>query len=94
METINRRMNRQLYMKANDLDTGRVVALKEVMEKVRNNSEFVIIDSTTKKDVTQEILLQIAFDCLKAAPLDSDLLKHIIKHYGTLGAFLTSQNVA
>ena len=71
--------NRRLY----NTQISSYIALSDLLEMVRKAIEFKVLDSKTKEDITNTILIQIIFDQEQKnySLLPSTVLKHIINFY-------------
>lgn len=72
--------NRRLY----DVDASRYVNLTEVADRVRNGDDLAVEDAATGRDLTHEVLMQIALETLQGADLlPVSLLRRVIRAAGS-----------
>jgi polyhydroxyalkanoate synthesis repressor PhaR len=71
--------NRRLY----DTVESRYVTLHDVRQLVIDKADFVVIDKTSKEDITRTILLQVIAEQEHCEPMMSqDFLSQVIRSYG------------
>ena len=80
--------NRRLY----DTEESRYITLADVKSLVVSQTEFVVVDRKTDKDITRSILLQVIADEEHngEAILSEAFLEQIIRCYGNGGPDLVS----
>lgn len=81
--------NRRLY----DTETKTYITLEDVRQLVCDNIDFRVIDSSSKKDITQSTLLQIIIEqeAGRAPLFTTSLLRNFIQFYDQKPSQLFSQ---
>lgn len=79
IRVIKKYQNRRLY----DTLESKYIALSDVLDLVRNNIPFEVIDVKTGNDVTRSVLIQIIMEQEASdSPLfTTDVLQEFIRHY-------------
>ena len=73
--------NRRLY----DTTESRYVAFKDVCRLAVQNTPFTVIESTSGRDVTRQVLLQLIADLESRGPavLSTSMLMRIVRAHGS-----------
>lgn len=86
---IKKYSNRRLY----DTTTSQHLTCEDITRYIKENKNFVVQDSETKKDITRSVLLQILIEqeSKNEGLLSVPFLKNLISFYGTnIGAVIPS----
>jgi polyhydroxyalkanoate synthesis repressor PhaR len=83
--------NRRLY----DTETKTYITLEDVRQLVKDNINFRVLDSNSKKDLTQSTLLQIIIEqeAGRAPLFTTSLLRNFIRFYDQKPSQLFSQYI-
>jgi polyhydroxyalkanoate synthesis repressor PhaR len=83
--------NRRLY----DTETKAYITLEDVRQLVKDNINFRVLDSNSKKDLTQSTLLQIIIEqeAGRAPLFTTSLLRNFIRFYDQKPSQLFSQYI-